>query len=213
MPSTREIIQAEVEQNLIDENRKPVLPRLLPDLTREELMSLGARWLCRHRTMSATFRSSVRAWKGMLEQIDFPRRSVRDGWKDVLLPYRHPTAHDGCANFWVVDPQLGSDNWGPIYFCCHDAPVMLFEAAPLQQFVWAKRSKNTPRGTRVCIQARHRKHLTRACRPRTAMRVDHEYSRCDAWAYIAALDVHHARVFGRCEPKTGTFPLTAWSSR
>ena len=132
-------------------------------------MSLVARWLCRHRTMSATFRSSVRAWKGMLEQIDFTRRSFRDGWKDVLLPYRHPNAHDGCANFWVVDPQLGSDNWGPIYFCCHDAPVMLFEAAPLQQFVWAKRSKNTPRGTRVCIQARHRKHLTRACRLRTAI--------------------------------------------
>jgi hypothetical protein len=29
------------------------------------------------------------------------------------------------------------------------------------------------------------------------MRVEHEYGRCGAWAYIAALDVHRARVFGR----------------
>ena len=35
------------------------------------------------------------------------------------------------------------------------------------------------------------------------MRVEHEYARCGAWAYIAALDVHHARVFGRCEATTG----------
>jgi hypothetical protein len=45
------------------------------------------------------------------------------------------------------------------------------------------------------------------------MRVEPEYFRCDAWAYIAALDVHHARVFGRCEAPNGIIPLTAWSSR
>ena len=39
------------------------------------------------------------------------------------------------------------------------------------------------------------------------MRVEHEYFRCGAWAYIAALDVHHARVFGRCEAKNGIAPL------
>jgi hypothetical protein len=60
---------------------------------------------------------------------------------------------------------------------------------------------------KTSIQARRRKHLTRACRPRTAMRVEHEYFRCGAWAYIAALDVHHARVFGRCEAKNGIAPF------
>ena len=28
-----------------------------------------------------------------------------------------------------------------------------------------------------------------------------------AWTYIAALDVHHARVFGRCEVKNGIAPF------
>jgi hypothetical protein len=39
------------------------------------------------------------------------------------------------------------------------------------------------------------------------MRVEHEYARCGAWAYIAAMDVHRARVFGRCETTTGIAPF------
>jgi len=35
------------------------------------------------------------------------------------------------------------------------------------------------------------------------MKVEHEYIRCGAWAYIAALDVHRAKLFGRCERRTG----------
>ena len=60
---------------------------------------------------------------------------------------------------------------------------------------------------KTSIQARHRKHATQACRPRTPRRIEHEYFRCGAWTYIAALDVHHARVFGRCEPKNGIAPF------
>jgi len=37
---------------------------------------------------------------------------------------------------------------------------------------------------KTSIQARRRKHPTRACRPRTAMRVEHEYFGCGAWAYM-----------------------------
>jgi hypothetical protein len=57
------------------------------------------------------------------------------------------------------------------------------------------------------IQARRRKHPTRPGQPGQAMRVEHEYKRCGAWVYIAALDVHHARVFGRCESKNGIAPF------
>jgi hypothetical protein len=60
---------------------------------------------------------------------------------------------------------------------------------------------------KTSIQARHRKHPTQPPGPRRAMRVEHEYRRCGAWAYMAALDVHHARVFGRCEATTGIGPF------
>jgi hypothetical protein len=37
--------------------------------------------------------------------------------------------------------------------------------------------------------------------------VEHEYARGGAWAHMAALDVHRAKVFGRCEPTTGIAPF------
>ena len=39
------------------------------------------------------------------------------------------------------------------------------------------------------------------------MRVEHEYERGGALAYLAAWDVHRARLFGRCEPTTGIEPF------
>lgn len=39
------------------------------------------------------------------------------------------------------------------------------------------------------------------------MRVEHEYERKGALAYLAAYDVHHARVIGRMEPTTGIEPF------
>jgi hypothetical protein len=37
--------------------------------------------------------------------------------------------------------------------------------------------------------------------------VEHEYKRAGAWNYLAAWDVRRAKVFGRCEPKTGIAPF------
>lgn len=39
------------------------------------------------------------------------------------------------------------------------------------------------------------------------MLVEHEYERGGALAYIAAWDVHRAKIFGRCEPTTGIVPF------
>jgi hypothetical protein len=39
------------------------------------------------------------------------------------------------------------------------------------------------------------------------MRVEHEYDRGGALAYLAAWDVHRGKVFGRCEKTTGIAPF------
>src|SRR5215211_5403709 len=39
------------------------------------------------------------------------------------------------------------------------------------------------------------------------MRVVHEYERKGALAYLAAWDIHRAKLFGRCEPNTGIVPF------
>lgn len=60
---------------------------------------------------------------------------------------------------------------------------------------------------KTSIQARIRPHPSAPPRAGQAMRVEHEYSRGGALAYLAAWDVHRARVFGRCEATTGIKPF------
>jgi len=82
--------------------------------------------------------------------------------------------------------------------------------------LYARRWQGVPLGRReyvVCadektsIQARRRKHPSRPPGPGRPMRIEHEYARAGAWVYLAAWDVHRAKVFGRCEAKTGIAPF------
>lgn len=56
---------------------------------------------------------------------------------------------------------------------------------------------------KTSIQARVRAHPTAPPSPGRNMRLEHEYRRGGALNYLAALDVHRARIFGRCEERSG----------
>jgi hypothetical protein len=78
----------------------------------------------------------------------------------------------------------------------------VFAGAPLgeDQYVISADEKTS-------IQARCRCHPTLPPGQARSMRVEHEYERRGALAYLAAWDVHHARLFGRLEPTTGIDPF------
>lgn len=59
------------------------------------------------------------------------------------------------------------------------------------------------------IQARDRCHPSTPAAPGRPMRVSHDYRRRCAVTYLAAYDVHTARVFGRCEASPGIAEFTA----
>lgn len=60
---------------------------------------------------------------------------------------------------------------------------------------------------KTSIQARRRIHPTLPPGSHRAMRIEPEYERCGAWAYLAAMDVHRMKLFGRCEKSTGIVPF------
>ena len=60
---------------------------------------------------------------------------------------------------------------------------------------------------KTSIQARCRRHPTQAPQPGRELRFEFEYKRGGALAYLAAWDVRRAKVFGRCEQKTGIEPF------
>jgi hypothetical protein len=57
------------------------------------------------------------------------------------------------------------------------------------------------------LQALARRHATVPVAPGRPALVEFEYKRGGTLAYLAAWDVHHARLFGRCEAKTGIEPF------
>lgn len=56
---------------------------------------------------------------------------------------------------------------------------------------------------KTSIQARIRKHPTLGPRSQEPMKVEHEYKRGGALNYMAAWDVHQAKIFGCVEPRSG----------
>jgi hypothetical protein len=60
---------------------------------------------------------------------------------------------------------------------------------------------------KTSIQARRRLHPGRITCDGRGQRVEHEYERRGAWAYLAAWDVRRAKVLGRVEETTGIEPF------
>ncbi|HZD41609.1 MAG TPA: IS630 family transposase [Terriglobales bacterium] len=60
---------------------------------------------------------------------------------------------------------------------------------------------------KTSIQARLRRHPSTPPASGRAMRIEHEYQRRGALAYLAAWDVHRAKIFGCCTATTGIAPF------
>lgn len=119
----------------MDDDQNPVHVRLLPGLSKSDLDGLASSLPMQPVGEVRELLEFCSGIEGTLEQIDFSGRSLRDGFGSDWLPYGLPIAHDGYGNYWVVDLQPGRTDWGPIYFCSHDAPVLLLQATTIQQFV------------------------------------------------------------------------------
>lgn len=61
---------------------------------------------------------------------------------------------------------------------------------------------------KTSIQARRRCHPSLGAAPGRPVRIESEYERGGALQYLAAWDVHRAKVFTRCEAKTGIAPFS-----
>ncbi len=110
---------------------------------------------------------------------------------DALRPWQHRS--------WIFprDPNF-ADKAGPFL----DLYERVWKGAQLgaDDYVISADEKTS-------IQARRRKQPTLPPAPNRPTRVEHEYFRQGAWTYLAAWDVHRAKVFGRCEVKTGIAPV------
>jgi hypothetical protein len=120
--------------------------------------------------------------------------SVKTVWRylhsDAIKPWTHRS--------WLFprDPFFGEKAARIL-----DLYFRLFDGIPLapNDYVISADEKTS-------IQARHRKAVGVGPMPHQPRLVEFEYDRMGAWAYLAAWDVHRAKLFGLCDTTTGIVP-------
>ena len=129
-----EIIRRAQAGTLIDKDGNVVTLELLPGLSNTEWQDF-ANWVPgRIPPEIAELLGACSGFYGTVEQVDFSGRDLMFEF-DAAFPYGLPIAADGYGNFWVVDLLPAAIKWGPIYFACHDAHVILYQADSLEQFL------------------------------------------------------------------------------
>jgi hypothetical protein len=129
-----EIIRQARADTLIDEDGHVVTMELLPGLSEAELQDFADQMPCRVPPEIAELLSACSGFYGTVDRVDFTGRDLMFEFEPAF-PDGLPIAADGYGNFWVVDLNRYSTRWRPIYFVCHDAPVVLYQADSLEQFL------------------------------------------------------------------------------
>jgi len=108
---------------------------LLPPLSGMEMETLQAGLPCPLPAEAKELFSFARGIEGILESVDFTGGLSGGFGMEEIFPHAIPIAHDGFGNYWIVDLTPESTTWGPIFFACHDAPVIVYQTDSLAHFI------------------------------------------------------------------------------
>jgi cell wall assembly regulator SMI1 len=108
---------------------------LAPPLSEDEIAAFEAELPCKLPGEIRELLSHCSGFTGgAADFVDFTGKQCNFAQEEVF-PYGLPIAADGFGNFWVIDLLPISKTWGPIYFACHDAPVILYQSPDLSHFL------------------------------------------------------------------------------
>lgn len=119
---------------LTDEDGAKETIALLPPATPAELDALERRLPA---ALPAEIRDALLVTKGLANGPleSFSLLDLEGFGLEEVFPHAYSIAHDGYGNYWIVDLLPNSTSWGPIYYACHDPPVIVYQAATVEQFL------------------------------------------------------------------------------
>ena len=130
-----DVIKSAQAQELSNEDGDSIVLDLLPGLDAEADARFESSLPCALPEEIRELLLFCRGFEGVVaDQVDFTGQDMLFG-HEVLFPHGVPIASDGFGNFWVVDLSSDSTDFGPIWFACHDAPVILYQSAGLTEFL------------------------------------------------------------------------------
>ena len=129
------MVRDAVSADLSDEDGQPVHLELRPPLTTAEIDAFSAELPTPLPTEVRELLELCSGFEGgAADYVDFTGRDCSFEYEPAF-PHGVPIAADGFGNFWIVDLLPDSKVWGPIYFACHDAPVILYQSHNLEDFL------------------------------------------------------------------------------
>ena len=109
---------------------------LLPGFSKEQISALEDKLPCSIPTEIKDLLDYTSGFEnGPLEGVNFTGAFLSDFDVHEILPYGLPIAHDGCGNYWVIDLVSQSQQWGPVFYVCHDPAVIVYQADDLKTFI------------------------------------------------------------------------------
>jgi hypothetical protein len=120
---------------LEDEDGEVSELRLLPPLSAVEFETLQSNLPCPLPADARELLAFARGIEGILDEVDFTGGLGGGFGVEEIFPHAIPLAHDGFGNYWIVDLTPETTTWGPIFFACHDAPVIVYQTDSLAHFI------------------------------------------------------------------------------
>jgi len=121
-------------RRLTDEDGNPEILELLPPATSSQLADLEQR-------LPSPLPREIRAALGVSTGL---ANGPLESWSllglggfgiEEIFPAAHSIAHDGYGNYWVIDLHRESQLWGPVFYACHDPPVIVYQARTVEEFL------------------------------------------------------------------------------
>ena len=130
-----ELLQGHLDTVFVNEDGIEEPFRLMPPLAGSELIELEHSLPCLLPDEIREVLKFARGFEGVLDGIDFAGTSDTGFGLEEIFPHPVPLAADGYGNYWFVDLTSTSPSWGPIFFACHDAPVIVYQCDSVLHFV------------------------------------------------------------------------------
>lgn len=119
---------------LVDDDGHEETLELLPPATDAEIAEIEAAFAV---SLPTELRNALRVSRGFangpLESLTFS--DVEGFGMEDVFPNAYPVGHDGFGNFWILDLLPGLDECGPVFYACHDPPVIAYQSESAAQFV------------------------------------------------------------------------------
>ena len=133
--SVVELVRNSAGMRIVGEAGRADTLGLLAPATANEIAALEASLPCAIPAHVRDLLALTRGFaNGPLEAVDFGGVAGGFGMED-MFPHALALAHDGGGNYWIADLQPDSADWAPIYFACHDPPVIACQSRSLEHFM------------------------------------------------------------------------------